>query len=582
VIRQAFSAMVFLECVLLVTLTAQPLGKGAISGVVQDAETGESVRKAIVTLTLQGTPRRWATTRTDTSGHFSFEGLPAGKYDLRAAKGTQGSAVYGAKSLRELGDAITLGDGEVRGSLVLSLLHPASISGHVYDSDGDPVLGVNVSLLRQGRNLGAPVLVNYRGETTDDRGEFHISQIDPGTYRLRATPQFGVFFPGNANGGTRLVEAYYDNAREEKDAATVRLRGGESLTGIDFRLVSEPTVEVRGQIVGVPTDAPSPETQEAEAGQFGRFGRFGPARGVEVRISPVKLGEPVSSNGTVAQGPDYRFQFSNLIAGRYFIQAIYHSAGKTYGASQISDFRSGSSDLALTLSPASEIQGTLRVEGEAPPAASRLAVGGGAIGAAGIRIAARGRDNGWRIGLTRPGSQSNVSAQVGADGRFTLHDVLPGEWQLAVTPVPPGFLKSAQVGDKDVRFTRFEVGPNSEASLSIVLSMHTATVKGEVDAGTGEAKRAGIVLAPIGPYHNLARFYYGGTADDTGKFKLTGVAPGKYKIFAVEKLAAAAFGNPEAADRLEEFGEVIDVAEGATVKAHPKLIPADRAAKVLE
>jgi hypothetical protein len=171
---------------------------------------------------------------------------------------------------------------------------------------------------------------------------------------------------------------------------------------------------------------------------------------------------------------------------------------------------------------------------------------------------------------------------VGADGRFTFREVLPGEWQLAVTPVPPGFLKSAQFGDKDVRFTRFEVGPNSEASLNIVVSMHTATVEGEVDAGTGEATRAGIVLAPVGPYHNLARFYYGGPADDTGKFKLNGVAPGKYKIFAIEKLAAAAFRTPEAADQLEEFGEVIDVPEGVTVETHPKLIPADRAAKVLE
>jgi uncharacterized protein (DUF2141 family) len=567
------SAMAFCECVFLVTLAAQPLGKGVISGVVRDGETGESVRKAIVTLTLQGTPRRWASTRTDTSGHFIFEDLPAGKYDLRAAKGTEGTAVYGAKSLRELGDVITLGDGEVRGNLVLSLLHPAAISGHVYDSDGDPVVGVTVNLLRQGRNLGVPVLVNYRSGATDDRGEYYISQIDPGTYRLRAAPpRFGGNFAGATNSQGMLVEAYYNNAREEKDAAAVRVRSGENLTGIDFQLVSEPAASVQGQIFGVPRDAPSPENQAAEAGPVG---------GIEVRISPVKLGEARWSNGSVAPGPDYRFQFSNLIAGRYLVEAIHHSAGRAYGATQVFEFHGGSNDVSLTLSPALDIQGTLRVEGEAPPAA-RLAVGGGVIGAAGIRSVARGRGNGWQIQLTRPGSLSNLAAEVGADGRFTFREVLPGEWQLAVTPVPPGFLKSAQFGDKDVRFTRFEVGPDSEASLNIVVSMHTATVEGEVDSGTGEAKRAGIVLAPVGAYHNLARFYYGGPADDTGKFKLNGVAPGKYKIFGIEKLAAAAFRNPEAADQLEEFGEVIDVAEGATVETHPKLIPADRAAKVLE
>ena len=102
------------------------------------------------------------------------------------------------------------------------------------------------------------------------------------------------------------------------------------------------------------------------------------------------------------------------------------------------------------------------------------------------------------------------------------------------------------------------------------------------DAGSSEAKRAGIVIVPLGPYHNLTRFYYGAPAGDDGKFHVGGIAPGKYKIFAIEKMAAASFRNPEAADQLNELGEVVDLAEGATVKAHPKLIPTDRAVQALQ
>ena len=138
-----------------------------ISGTVVDAESGDAIRKAIVTLTLEGTPRQWATARTDSSGHFVFEALPAGRYDLGASKGNEGRAAYGANSLRELGDLITLGDGESLGPIKLRLIHPASISGHVYESDGEPVADVSVHILRQGRNLGAPILVNYREGTTD-------------------------------------------------------------------------------------------------------------------------------------------------------------------------------------------------------------------------------------------------------------------------------------------------------------------------------------------------------------------------------------------------------------------------------
>ena len=190
-----------------------------------------------------------------------------------------------------------------------------------------------------------------------------------------------------------------------------------------------------------------------------------------------------------------------------------------------------------------------------------------------------------RVQLSRPGRlQNNISAEVGPDGRFSLEQIPPGEWQLTVSPVPPGFLKSARIGDKDVRFSTFEVG--SGAPLNIVVSMNTATVEGEVDAGASNApvdsKRAGIVIAPVGTYHNFARFYYGGPASDNGKFHLTGIAPGKYKIFAIEKMAASNFRNPEAADQLDPLGEVIDVTEGATVQAHPKLIPSQRAAQALQ
>ena len=241
---------------------AQPLGKGVISGAVVDGESGDAIRKAVVTLTLEGTPRRWATTRTDGSGRFQFEGLPAGKYDLRATKACEGTAIYGANHVKELGDVITLGDGETRGSLTLRFLHPASISGHVFDSDGEPLANVIVNLLRPGRNFGAPILGNYRSASTDDRGEYRISNVDPGQYYLRATPN-ARRFGAPAAGQAILVAEYYGGARDSKGASPVHVGGGESLAGLDFHLISEPAVEVRGKILGVPAEsAPASAPQE--------------------------------------------------------------------------------------------------------------------------------------------------------------------------------------------------------------------------------------------------------------------------------------------------------------------------------
>ncbi|MBV8731927.1 MAG: carboxypeptidase regulatory-like domain-containing protein, partial [Acidobacteriia bacterium] len=562
----------------------QGLGTGVIAGVVADRESGSPARKAIVTLTLEGTPRRWATARTDSSGRFTFEDLPAGKYNLRATKAGEGTAVYGANSVRGLGDLLRLGEGEKRGGITLRLIRLASVSGHVYDSDGAPLPGVAVTLLGQTRNLGEPVLVNYRQIVSDDRGEYRMGNVDPGRYYVRAAPQPLWRFAGAAIPVHEiLVEQYYGGARDRKDAATVVIHDGESLSNIDIRLASEPAVDIQGQIAGVPEPIPPPQGQQAAAPSVGLVvaGSFGP--GIQVQINPLD-GGPQGASSVAAMPPDYRFQYSALPAGRYRISAQHQWGKKAYGASQVFDLRPGSNDIQITLEPAIEIQGTLRTEGHAPPAESPTAT---------TRQNIPG--NGFRVQLTRPGQavpqyqalpQYNVSAPVGADGRFTLSQVLPGEWALAVTPIPPGFLKSAQFGDRDVRFTPFEVGPaNGDTPLNIVLSMNTARIEGEVQAEASDSKRAGIVLAPVGPYHNLARFYYGAAADDEGKFKVEGIAPGQYKIFALEKMTPAAFRNPEAVDRLGELGETgeaVELAEGATLHALPKLIPANRAAKALE
>ncbi|MGA3188804.1 MAG: carboxypeptidase regulatory-like domain-containing protein, partial [Bryobacteraceae bacterium] len=134
-------------CVLGAIALAQPSGTGVISGTVVEASSGDPVRKAVVTATWHGTPRSWATTRTDSSGRFIFESLPPGNYDLRATKTGLGTAIYGADSVRELGDFITLADGETHSGVKLRFLRSGSISGRVFDPDGDPIPGVNVVLL---------------------------------------------------------------------------------------------------------------------------------------------------------------------------------------------------------------------------------------------------------------------------------------------------------------------------------------------------------------------------------------------------------------------------------------------------
>lgn len=549
-----------LLCVTLcATALAQPSGQGVISGTVVDASSGDPVRKAVVTATWQGTPRAWATTRTDGSGRFMFEGLPPGKYDLRANKAGLGTAIYGANSVRELGDLLTLADRETRGDLKLRFLRSGSISGRVVDRDGDPVPAVEVSLLRPGRNLGERVLTNYRGTSTNDRGEYKIPNVDPGGYYLLCKPnvprQMGLV-PREM-----VVQQYYRGARDSKDAAVLNVRGGEVLTGIDFNLTSEHPAKITGRLTGVPQlDEP------VEAPIVNRPVRAGRGRGqfISVEMSPADEGQ-MWSTGVGAPGPDYRFELPENMPGRYRVQASVRAKEKTYYASEVVDAREGTTDLVLTMAAAVEVKGHLKIEGPAVHAAES-----------------------FTVSLGPPGSGSgprreSYSSRAGTDGNFVIKEVPPGEWILTINPNPGGmFDKSVRLGDKDFLFKPIEIPPGSDAPLKVVISSNTATVEGEIDAEGAEVKRAGILLVPVGKLHTLSRFYYSAIADDGGTFKMSGVAPGNYKIFALEKIATANYRNPESGDQLDALGEELEVAEGAKVKAHPKLIPREKAKEILK
>lgn len=549
-----------LLCIVHAASYGQPAGRGVIAGRVVDAASGDPVRKATVTVTWQGTPRAWATTQTDGSGRFSVEGLPAGKYDLRANKQGLGSAIYGANSVRELGDLITLGDGENRSDLLLKFLRPASISGRVVEPDGDPVTGVMVTLMRSSHNLGERVLVNYQQTNTNDRGEYKFTPVDPGEYYLRCNPNIQRMM--GIVPREMIVPQYFGGARESKDAMAVHIRGGDVLAGMDFHLTTEHPATISGRVTGVPQLDPPAETPvNSQGGVILGTGRriMNRGIGVQVNLSPAGEASMFWSSGTQANGPDYRFEMPETVPGRYRLQATIRVKDKPYYASETFEAHEGNNEIVLAMLPAVTVKGHLTVEGPG-----------------------RNAPESFTVALAPPGSGprgQSYSSPVGKDGSFSIDQVAPGEYLLNINPSPGGiFEKSIMQGDRDVLYQRIEIPPGASAPLNIVLSSNAATLTGEVDAG----KRAGILLEPVGKWHTMARFYYSALADDSGKFKLSGVAPGKYKIFALEKIATASFRTPESAELIDALGEEVDVAEGAKLDLHPKLIPEAKAKELLK
>src|SRR5579864_4974119 len=411
-------------CLAASPLFAQPSGRGVIAGTVVESANAEPVRKAIVTVTWHGTPRSWATTRTDGDGKFRFDGLPAGVYDLKANKAQLGSALYGANNSRETGENITLADGETRPGLKLRFFHSATLTGHVFGPDGEPLQNLQVQLLRSGRNLGQRVLTTNRQGRVDEHGEYQITDIQPGQYYLYANQgNRGMIMVMNGQDDaipdqSIVVGQFLGGAHESKDATVLNLHDGDTLKGLDFHLTSEAAVRVKGHILGLPEPPPSPPAPQTPQKKIGVMNRgLMRANGPFVQVSMTAESE-ISNvqfrGGGGAGPPNYDFNLQPEPTGRYRIQASVQIDGKAYTASELIDVQPGMSEVTLTLAPPVEVKGHLKIEGDAGNAKLN------------VQLTPRARGIGAGM-MARAGN-------IAADGSFTLPSAPPGEVSLTVTP----------------------------------------------------------------------------------------------------------------------------------------------------
>jgi len=106
---------------------------------------------------------------------------------------TQLSIEYFAARIEELRRdwPLLLADGQALEGVSIPIFHGGSISGRVVDASGDPVEFAQVSLLRipaAGR-VGRPTMRG--GTATDDRGEFRIGRLEPGSYIVQVIGRRG-------------------------------------------------------------------------------------------------------------------------------------------------------------------------------------------------------------------------------------------------------------------------------------------------------------------------------------------------------------------------------------------------------
>jgi hypothetical protein len=148
------------------------------------------------------------------------------------------------------------------------------------------------------------------------------------------------------------------------------------------------------------------------------------------------------------------------------------------------------------------------------------------------------------------GGFSNINAHQ--DGTFTANSIFPGPVRLRVN-VQSAFVKSAWLGTTEVVGGLLDLSSGAGGNLRIVLSTNTASIHGTAPP----AAMVWLNSAGSDRFPNTRA----AQADQTGQFKLDGLAPGQYRL------------SQQPPGPADQGGNEITLVEGQTLMTELKAEP---------
>lgn len=600
------------------------VGGGLIVGRVVDGVEGSGVSGAIVTLTLAGfTPVR---VQADSDGRFAFRALPKGSFNISTSRPGYVDGAAGRTRPGGPGGGVTLTDDQRMGDVEIPMWRFAAITGTVLDENNEPLVGVQVRVLRRDYVAGRRRLTLGATDTTDDRGHYRISSLQAGEY-IVAVPiiarqsldqmlgglREGMPLPaGGGGGGTMMairVEAtasaasagapfvvssmdgaappagmtedglpltyqtsFHTGAVSAARATPITVTHGEERTGIDFTMVPVRAVSISGTVT-------APE---------------GPASNVQLQLVPADADEVVSpiETATTNSDGDGNFTFAMVPAGQYTMRALRQSrsGGETFS------FSSSEGNATMVVRATTERLAQAAPLPETPTLWAEMPVGVGARDLANVGVS-------LRTGLTVSGSvvfsgsaaqptpeqRANLSmslepadgrtagltamvrGRVDANGTFTTMGVPAGKYILRVSGAPQGWtLRDALHAGRDITSTAIELDGEGATGVVLTFSDRPTELNGTVRESGGNADaRASVIVFPTDPTMwmdtgSQPRRLRQVRAGQDGRFTVGGLPTGDYYVIAVEDSAIASWQAPEFLNDLARSATQVRIGEGET------------------
>src|SRR5262245_58159987 len=262
--------------------------------------------------TISGPPlqsTQVAPVTTDAGGRFVFRNMDPGNYLLRVSADGYALQEYNARpgAASDISRQVKISDGQSLKDVIFRLTPGGTISGRVTGPNGEALVNIEVSLLRNRYGPdGRKTLQQAGTATTNDRGEYRIFWITPGRYYLSAAstnrPSPGVpFNPLSARNKYRRM--FYPSSTDSATATPIDVQPAVELSGLDVRLNEQATYRVRGRVI------------DPSSGQIPRF--------ASISISPrdAVITGGFASSGTNYNSADGSFELRDVPSGSYLVRA---------------------------------------------------------------------------------------------------------------------------------------------------------------------------------------------------------------------------------------------------------------------
>ena len=517
-----------------------------IAGKLVNATTEEPVRRATVAILAEADSHTLASVESDSDGHFDFEGLAPGKYQLTASKRGFRTAFYDEHD--GFFTAIVTGDAQDTGDLIFRIMPGSILRGVVTGDGGDPVENASVMLFLKPHANRAGDRINQAGSTsTDDTGAYEFSNLAAGEYMLavKAQPWYAVHTPASRSGASSANDAaalkaaldvaypitFFDSTIEEESASTILLTKGNR-------------EEANVSLHAVPALRLTVETPFKQGGSIARAELRQTIFGTQIAAESIGFFDAMKT-GTA--------EFTGVAPGHYELEQ-----GDPPRTAELDATSSQQVDPTLG-TPTVEVSAIVRAaSGSALPDS--------------VSMSLESLD-----GAHRYVSMQTIPGQSGAIATA----VSPGQWRLWVnSPIVQWQILSTAVNGRAHSGNLLTV---ADRPLSVVVTVSEGATRvegfarstgapGDRSSSPGWKELKGIsgvmvVLVPLdlSAMQGLARR---DQSDSDGSFSLRGVVPGQYTVVAIENGWDLDWARPEVIGRFLPRGIGVTVTESSGKLLH--------------